>query len=165
VKIIGPQKPVERETAWLFIALCLIAVAPASAQIGGQGRAGDYKYRELYEVPGGKVNVTNRVKNYITGAEGRSLTTHLIALTSTRLENYAPEGRFTNLVAIVPACLLDTSRRTISSTGRLELLGLQRRLLVRGDEGFLFQLTNSTLIVSNHVRTYIHPELLHSVSP
>jgi len=165
VKIIGPQKAVERETAWLFIALCLIAVAPVGAQIGEQGRVGDFKHRELYPSLGGRVNVTNRVKNYITGVEGRYLTKNLIALTSTRLENYAPEGQFTNLVATVPACLLDTSSRIISSTGRLELLGLQRRLLVRGDEGFLFQLTNSTLFVSNHVRTYIHPELLHSVSP
>jgi hypothetical protein len=38
-------------------------------------------------------------------------------------------------------------------------------LTVKGDEGFLFSLSNSTLIVSNHVRTYIHPELLRPASP
>jgi hypothetical protein len=78
---------------------------------------------------------------------------------------FAPGGAVTNLVALAPACFLDTSNRLVLSTGRLELLGLQRRLTVKGDEGFLFYLTNSTLIVSNHVRTYIHPELLRSAAP
>ena len=154
-----------REPLWLFLALALFAVAPSIAQIGGRGRATNFRHRELYDAGDSKVNVTNRVKSYLTAAEGVYLTNHLVALISTRLENYAPEGEFTNLVAIVPACLLDTMGRSVSSTGGLELLGLQRRLLVRGDEGFIFLLTNSTLIVSNHVRTYIHPELLHSVSP
>lgn len=150
-------------TVGAFLALMSVLLQPALAQFGGS-RAKDFKW-EFYEAADRKLNITNRTRSFIAGAEGLHLGNNLVQLTSTRLENYAPGGTVTNLVALAPECFLDMSNRLVSSTGRLELLGLQRRLTVKGDEGFLFYLTNSTLIVSNHVRTYIHPELLRSASP
>lgn len=141
------------------------AIGPGLAQFGGQGRATGFKFRDVYEAGDRKIAVTNRVRTFVAGAEGIYLSNKLFQLISTTLENYAPAGTVTNLVAVAPECLLDTSNRLVSSTGRLDLLGLQRRLIVKGNEGFLFYLTNSTLIVSGHVRTYIHPELLRSSSP
>jgi hypothetical protein len=151
-------------TVGAFLALMSVPIRPAVAQFGGKSRAKDFKL-EFYEASERKLSITNRTRSFIAGAEGLYLTNNLVQLTSTRLENYAPGGAVTNLVALAPECFLDTSNRLVSSTGRLELLGLQRRLTVKGDEGFLFSLSNSTLIVSNHVRTYIHPELLRPASP
>ena len=151
--------------ATALTALFVAAVWPALAQFGSEGRVTDFKYRVLYDVADRRISVTNRVRTLVLGAKGLYLTNDLAHVTSPRLENYEPGGAVTNLVAIAPECFVDTSSRLAWSTGRLELIGLQRRLSVKGDEGFLFYLTNSTLIVSNHVRTYIHPELLRSASP
>jgi len=148
-----------------FLALGCIAAFPVLAQLGRQFSAQDFKYREPFETPGAKINITNRTRSLVVGAEGVYLTNNSVLLSGARLENYAPAGSFTNLVAVAPRCLLDLGRRVATSTGRIDLLALQRRLWVRGDEGFLFMLTNSSLVVSNRVRTYIHPEMLKSASP
>jgi hypothetical protein len=152
--------------AWVFLMLGLAAAAvPLLAQLGQQRRAKDFKYREPYEISGPRFNVTNRTRSFVLGAEGTYLSNNLWLLTGARLEYYAPAGNVTNLVAKAPECLLDLSNRVASSTGRLDLFGSQHRVFVRGNEGFIFFLTNSTLIVSNHVRTYIHPELLNTATP
>jgi hypothetical protein len=145
--------------------LALVGIVwPTLAQFRGEGRAANFKFRELYEIADRALSISNRTRTFGVGAEGIHLSNDLYRLISTRLENYAPGGTFTNLVAMAPECFYDASSRLVSSTGRLDLFALQQRFTLRGNEGFLFYLTNSTLIVSGHVRTYIHPELLRPSS-
>jgi hypothetical protein len=51
------------------------------------------------------------------------------------------------------------------STGRLEVVAADGLLRIEGNEGFLVQLTNSTLHVSNRVRTVIHGVALKLPTP
>lgn len=128
MNIKGPSDSGWRRQAYTLLALGTIAAWPAFAQLGRQLHAKDFKYREPYETTGLKLNVTNRARSLVLGAEGTYLTNNLVLLTTARLENYALEGNVTNLVAMAPVCLLNLSNRVASSTGRLELIGLQRRL-------------------------------------
>ena len=58
-----------------------------------------------------------------------------------------------------PQCVYDPGQRSISSSGPLHMKTADGKFSIEG-EGFLWQQTNSTLLVSNRVHTIIHPELL-----
>ena len=74
-----------------------------------------------------------------------------------RLEHYQFDGR-TNVVALAPECLFDNEARIAWSTGRLEVVGMNGVLRIVGNEGFLVNMTNSALVVSNRVRTVLRQE-------
>ncbi|PYJ00047.1 MAG: hypothetical protein DME25_21605 [Verrucomicrobia bacterium] len=78
-------------------------------------------------------------------------------LTQMRLEHFQFDGQ-TNLVAQAPQCLFDEETRVAWSTGRLEIVGLHGALFVEGNEGFEARMTNSTLTISNRVRTVLRQE-------
>ena len=58
-----------------------------------------------------------------------------------------------------PQCVYDPGQRSISSSGPLHMKTVDGKFSIDG-EGFLWQQTNSTLLVSNRVHTIIHPELV-----
>jgi lipopolysaccharide export system protein LptA len=58
-----------------------------------------------------------------------------------------------------PQCLYDDGQKAISSSGPLRMQIANGKFSIEG-EGFLYGVTNSTLLVSNRVHTVLHPDLL-----
>ena len=119
----------------------------------------NFKFPEYYETPRTGPIQTNRIKAILTGAQGQYLSNDLFLLTQMQLEYFDFNGR-TNLVARAPECLFDAESRVASSTGRMDLVGLGGALVVHGQAGFELQLTNSTMHLSNRVRTVIRQDMI-----
>jgi lipopolysaccharide export system protein LptA len=58
-----------------------------------------------------------------------------------------------------PQCLYDDGQKAISSSGPLRMQVANGKFSIEG-EGFLYGVTNSTLLVSNRVHTVLHPDLV-----
>jgi lipopolysaccharide export system protein LptA len=58
-----------------------------------------------------------------------------------------------------PQCFYDQGQRTINSAGPMHMQIANGKFSIEG-EGFLYHVTNSTLLVSNRVHTILHPDLL-----
>ena len=74
---------------------------------------------------------------------------------------WAPEGD----VAVAPECLFDADARVAWSTGRLDIVGMNGGITIRGNRGFQARMTDSTLTISNRVRTVIQRELVRPITP
>jgi hypothetical protein len=147
------------------VLLFLSSAAPSIfAQAGRIVRAKDFKHAEFYEKTGADRGQTNQLRGLILGVEADFLSSDLVAFKQMRLESYDPQGR-TNLVAQAPHCWFDQRKRIASSPGRLEVRGAEDRLFIEGNEGFLFRMTNSSLVLSNRVRTVIRQDLVRSATP
>ena len=104
------------------------------------------------------------MKGLLTGAKGQPVTNDVYLITTMRLEHYELDGR-TNLIALAPECLFNNDTRVAWSTGRLEIIGLDGDVHVEGHRGFRAFMTNSTLIISNRVRTIIRQNPASPVNP
>jgi hypothetical protein len=72
------------------------------------------------------------------------------------------------MIVSAPQCLYDYARRTINSTGALQVETWDERqnaLLVQGTNGFYWQQTNALLIVSNKQITTVRGPLTNSFTP
>jgi len=145
-------------------AVVLLCVLPLAGQLTRQLKARDVKFPEFYENPMMGKSQTNKLKGLLMGAEGQYLSNELFLVTQMRLEHYQPDGR-TNVVAKAPQCIFDNEARLAWSTGRLEVIGVNGGLRIEGNEGFQVQMTNSSLIVSNRVRTVLHQESPNRFNP
>ena len=144
--------------------LVLAVAAPIVAQIQQGSRATAWKFPEYYEIPLPGKNRTFPLKGLICGEQGRHLSNSLYFVTVMQLEHYAVEG-VTNLLARAPECLFNMESHMAWSTGRLEIVGMSGAMTVEGNQGFQANLTNSTLIISNRVRTVIQRGLLNESKP
>jgi hypothetical protein len=113
-----------------------------------------FKFPELYETPKTSGIRTNQLKGLFVGAQGQRITNDVIRFTGVRIEHYGMDAR-TNMIAIAPEALFDGETRVAWSTGRLEIVAMGGAMRVEGNEGFQVRMTNSTLTVSNRVRTVI----------
>ena len=154
--------PCERRFCWCagagwFLTLGLFAALQLAAQLGRFGILRGFKFPDFYDTsPTGK-GQTNRLKGMLMGAVAQYITNDTWRLTQMRLEHFQFDGQ-TNLVAQAPQCLFDEETRVAWSTGRLEIVGLHGALFVEGNEGFEARMTNSTLTISNRVRTVLRQE-------
>jgi hypothetical protein len=150
---------------WLNVLAGLgLAIAPALLAQLGRFAGKNFKFPEYYEASALSGSKTNRLKSLLTGTEARYLSNNLYDITRMRLDTYQVDGH-TSLVAKAPQCLLDVNARTATSTGRLEITSWDGALFVEGNEGFLVRMTNSSLTISNHVRTVIRQALSKSTKP
>lgn len=178
----SPRPPVKRAQAraplapltTVLIAVTLLGL-PLFGQLSRKIRAKDVKFPEFYESPGGQKVAdlppsarsqlrTNRLKSILMGKEGQYLSNEIFLINEMQLEHYQPDGR-TSLVAQAPQCLFDSDSRVAWSTGRLDLTGLEGAVLVHGRAGFQVRMTNSTMSISNRVRTIIRQDLLRPAKP
>jgi len=155
-----------RRWRWLAVGagFLLLAVPLLEAQLNRSGRGRNIVYPEFYEKAVLAGQLTNQLKGRLTLAEGEYLTNGLVLGKTMRLEEYTPEGR-TNLVARAPECLFNPDTHVAWSTGRLEILAMEGRFIMAGNQGFEASLTNSSLIVSNRVRTVIKQSLMKPLTP
>ena len=156
-------------TPWLLAAasvaaLVLIFVLPLAGQLSRYAKGKDVKFPQFYETPMTGRSQTNRLKGLLMGAEGQYLSNEVVLVTKMRLEHYQPDGR-TNVVALAPQCFFDNEARLAWSTGRLEVIGINGALRIEGNQGFQVSMTNSSLVVSNRVRTVIRQEPQNPIHP
>ena len=140
---------------WLMIAVLLAVALVARAQLSQRIKGKNFTFLEYYEPEAGVKSRTNRIKNILRGAEGQTLTADFIRIRQMRLENYPQSGSGTNLIAQSPEAWFDKEAGVITSTTRLDLVTSGGQIVMRGETGFLFSMDDSTLIVSNRVRTVI----------
>jgi hypothetical protein len=104
------------------------------------------------------------MKGCLILGEGEYLPGGLVLGKVMQLEQYTPEGR-TNLVARAPECLFDPAAHLAWSTGRLEIVAMDGRFVLATRHGFQANLTNTTLTLSNRVRTVLQQNLMQFAPP
>jgi lipopolysaccharide export system protein LptA len=124
---------------------------PARTQPVVSGRG--FRLSEYYDPP----NET-KMKSSVEGAKAELGPDGRYLVTEAKWRTFRTNSEV-ELVAEAPQCLYDRSRRTISSPGPLRVQIADGKFSIEG-EGFLYQQTNSALLVSNRVHTILHPELL-----
>jgi lipopolysaccharide export system protein LptA len=75
-----------------------------------------------------------------------------------RLNTFLQDGQQQVLIE-APQCFYDSVARSANSASRLQMRTADGKFLIEG-EGFLWQQTNSSLVISNDVHTTVQPELL-----
>ena len=115
---------------------------------------------EYFENAGQPGMGTNYLKGRLKLQQVEYLPNRLIYGRTMQLEQYSPEGR-TNVIARAPECYFNETNRTASSTGRLEIIAMDGRVLITGHQGFEVSLTNTVLLLSNRVRTVLRQNLLN----
>ena len=83
-----------------------------------------------------------------------------ILMTDAKLKTFSTNGTL-ELLAQSPQCIFDSNQRTASSPEPLQLETGDRRFFTEG-QGFLWDQTNSTLLISNRVHTITWKDLLTS---
>jgi lipopolysaccharide export system protein LptA len=150
-----------RSPPFLVLALALPALVlgisvwlgRAQPVVSGQG----FKFAEYYEPPH-----DTQMKSLLEGAKAQRQPDGRYLVTEAKYRTFRETGEG-ELVVAAPECTYDSSQRAISSAGPLQLQTADGRFAIEG-EGFRWQQTNSTLLVSNRVHTTIHPELLGAPS-
>lgn len=145
-------------------ALALLLAAPMVAQIRSGFRGSGSKYPEFYPLQPTAGPQTNRLKGMFFGNEWQHLSNKVFRVSGMKIEHYEWSGT-TNLVATAPECFFDADARTAWSTGRLDIVGMGNGLTIRGRRGFLARMRESTLMISNDVRTTIQRQLIGPITP
>ena len=131
----------------LATVICVVARA-AEAKIG-TGR--DFRFPDYYAASNG----VRRLKTLVTGSEAQFVTNDnsVIALKNPHLESYTPEGKV-EWTATSPECTVNIKTKEVRSNTNLIFQTADERLRQTG-VGFLWQQTNSMLIISNQSQTTI----------
>jgi len=116
-----------------------------------------FKYAEYYDAP-----EETRIKTRLQGGKAQPQPGGFVLVTTARLETFRKDG-LPELVVETPECTHSSTGRVIYSSGPLLVKTADGGFSIRG-EGFLYQQTNSTLIISNNVETIANPELLTKAS-
>jgi lipopolysaccharide export system protein LptA len=95
-----------------------------------------------------------RMQFQITGAQAKPEAGNRVRITQMQLQTFRVTGE-REMVVTAPDCVYDSSKRTASSPGHLHLQTGDGRFSVEG-EGFLWRGDESTLTISNQVRSVIH---------
>ena len=133
----------------LRLAVCLIVCAAfATGQTNSTTRVKNFVVPEYYDPPH-----EMQLKTLLQGAEAQPGVDGRILISVVKLQSFAQNGQ-TQMLVEAPYCTFDSVRRTVQSPGPLSLRSANGKVLLEG-EGFLWEQTNSNLIISNHVRTVI----------
>lgn len=136
---------------WILIAgaiLFFAAVPNGRAQQNGVQRASDFTSVEYFEPPHER-----QMKSRLSGMEAQPLAGGLLVIKQFKLETFAVDGK-PELIMEAPNCTYDTAHATASSPGPLQVRTGDGKFRVAGD-GFLWRQTNSSLTISNNVRSVI----------
>jgi hypothetical protein len=129
-------------------AILFFAVPSAQTQPGGVQHASNFTSVEYFEPPHER-----QMKSRLSGAEAEPRAGGLLVIRQLKLETFKPDGE-AELIVIAPECVYDTFNHTASSPGHLQAQTGDGKFHVEGD-GFLWRQNNSSLTISNRVRTVI----------
>jgi hypothetical protein len=136
-----------------FILACTLGLAAAwvaSAQLTRSGRGRDFMYPEFYPLTSGVA----RKKSVVRAEEYEVFpTNNMAALWNARIEFFGPDGTNLEWTALAREAVVDLNTREVSGTNRVFFRTADDRLFVTG-EGFLWQQSNSVLILSNKTFTW-----------
>lgn len=142
----------------LLLTLAAAAACLVSAQTNSNSKVKDFSVPDYYDPPNEK-----QMKTLLQGAEAEPEADGLIRITAVKLSKFAEDGRLQMLME-APQCVFDSLRRSVSSPGPLHMRYADGKVSLEG-EGFLWQQTNSVLIISNKVRTVIFDRAPAPTSP
>lgn len=117
--------------------------------VGGQG----FKFTEYFGSPH-----ETQLMSLLECSQAQRRPDGRYLITNAKYQTYRVTGEG-EMTVEAPQCVYDPAQRSISSSGPLHLKTADGKFSIEG-EGFLWQQTNSTLLVSNRVHTIIHPELM-----
>jgi lipopolysaccharide export system protein LptA len=139
----------------LSVCLAALVLAAASRAAQNQPVAGGegFKFSEYYEAPH-----ETQMKWLMECGQAQRQPDGRVQATQVKYRTYRATGEG-DLLVEAPECVYDPDQRAISSPGTLHAQRADGSFTIDG-EGFLWQQTNTTLLVSNRVHTTIHPELL-----
>jgi hypothetical protein len=136
---------------WRVAAMMLfIAVMSSFAQQLPVGHATDFTSEAYFEAPN-----ELQVKLRLSGAEAQPLPGGLLDVKQLKIETFSAGGK-TEAVVQAPQCTYAPLDGVASSAGHLQLQTGDGRFRVEGD-GFLWRQNESSLTISNRVRTVIEP--------
>ena len=143
--------------AALFAALAMFTVAGwfASAQFSRLGTGKNFMIPEYYESSNG----VSRLKTKFTGTEWRFVTNDVVALDNLRIEKFREDGKTLEWTVESPACTFNTTSKEANGGTNVYFRTADERLYQTG-RGFSWQPTNSLLILSNDVYTWIDKQAL-----
>jgi hypothetical protein len=131
--------------------LGLLAVAAMlQGQILNFGRVKDFSVPDYFDPPH-----QNQVKSRLSGKEAEPRRGGLFVIKEIKVESFRLDG-FCEFRVTAPECTYDSQGRTAYSASAVRLESGDGQLLVEG-RGFLWQQTNSMIIISNDQRTVIRP--------
>lgn len=131
---------------------------PASGWAQNFGEIRGLKLAEPYGPPH-----ETQTKSLLEAARARRLPDGQYLCKEATLQTFTETGQ-RELVVRAPECISDPAGRSASSEGPLHVQTADGKFTLEG-EGFLWQQTNSILLISNRVHTVIQPDLLQSASP
>jgi len=129
-------------------AVSLAVAVGVRAQTDGLRHITDFASVEYYEAPN-----QQQIRWRLFGAEAQPLAGGFLVIKQLRMETFATDGK-PGMVVTAPECVYDTLNGVASSPGHVHVQSGDGNFRVEGD-GFLWQQTNSCLIISNSVRTVI----------
>jgi lipopolysaccharide transport protein LptA len=151
-----PQLNPTRRTA-LLAAGCLTLVlglatsSPAQRLVEGKG----FKFAEYFDPPH-----ETQMKSLLEGSRGVPRANNRAFLISdAKVQSFRENGEG-ELIVEAPECLYNADERTVSSSGLLRLRSADGQFFLEGT-GFLWRQTNSSLVVSNNVRTVVKASLVN----
>jgi hypothetical protein len=134
------------------VAVLFFAVPNGPAQPDDVQHASDFTSVEYFEPPHQR-----QMKSRLSGAEAQPQAGGLLAIKRLKLETFNVDGK-PEVIVTAPECVYDTFKQTASSPGHLQLQTGDGKIHVEGD-GFLWRQNDSSLTISNHVRTVIENTL------
>jgi len=102
---------------------------------------------------------TDTKKSLLTGAQAVPQANGRVLIRQLRIESYDRQG-MTNLVIEAPECNFDYGTRQAWSDGPLKITDGRGRFSMEGNRGFVWNQTNSNLVVSNQVKASIRKDAI-----
>ena len=119
----------------------------------------DFSVPEYFDPPHEK-----QMKSLLQGAEAEPQPGGMIAIAEVKFQTFNEKTGQAEIQVRAPHCIFDSVSRTVSSSGPLTVQSVNGQFYLEG-EGFLWQPTNSNLIISNRVRTVIRNASNLSLKP
>ena len=146
------------KATWLGALAFVVLAFLASAEKTSTTKVKDFSVPEYFPQPH-----ETQMKSLLQGAEAEPETGGLILITDVKLKTFGEAGEPQMLVE-APHCVFDSVQRAVSSSGPFSVQSVDGKFHLEG-EGFLWQETNSSLIISNRVRTTIRNFPSNSLKP
>ncbi|HMJ91390.1 MAG TPA: hypothetical protein VK530_16325 [Candidatus Acidoferrum sp.] len=133
----------------IVLGTAILLASTALGQITGIEPLKGFKLVDYYHSPSGK----QTKKAVLTAAEGRIITTEIYYLVHPRIEHYNEDGSLLGVATAVDA-MIDLPANIVWGTNVISFRGAETNLYLTG-RGFLWQPSNTVLIISNQSYTWI----------
>ena len=144
---------------WLTVLLAVAGLAAVAAdQFGNTVVKNFAAVLENHDAP-----YETQIKSLLEGAEAEPQPGGLILIRGLKWQTFATNGEV-QMIVRSPQCVFDTKLRCVRSDGHLEAQSGDGRFYFEG-QGFLLQLTNQNLIISNRVINVIRNESKTDTKP